>query len=74
MTREEFGIKLGQTLRTYRDAAGLSLADVANKIGTSRAAIHDYEHGRKEPSAWVLSRLCPALGMDRERIGDILGG
>ena len=62
--RQSFRLSLGRKLRTARESLGVSLADIAGLVGTSRAAIHDYEQGHKEPSAWVLSRLLPALKID----------
>lgn len=62
MDREQFRSELGRRIKSAREHSKLSLAQVAEQIGTSRAAIHDYEMGKKEPSAWVLSRLAPVLG------------
>ncbi|PZE36949.1 helix-turn-helix transcriptional regulator [Curtobacterium sp. MCPF17_031] len=50
-------------LRNARQAAGLSVSDLAAKSGTSRSAISDYEHGQKVPRLDTANRILGALGM-----------
>lgn len=52
----------GATLRTAREQAGLSVAELARKAGTSRAAISQIEKGEREPSVATLTRLLGACG------------
>lgn len=50
-------------LRNAREAAGLSVSDLAAKSGTSRSAISDYEQGQKVPRLDTANRILGALGM-----------
>jgi transcriptional regulator with XRE-family HTH domain len=49
-------------LRTARDRAGLTQAELAARAGTSQATLSAYEHGRKQPSVRTLDRLLAATG------------
>lgn len=49
-------------LRSARQRAGLSLRALADRAGTSHAAISAYEQGRKQPSAAVFLRILEACG------------
>ncbi|MDU0366875.1 helix-turn-helix transcriptional regulator [Microbacterium sp. KSW4-17] len=53
----------GELLRSSRAEAGLSADDLAVRAGTSRAAIADYEAGRKSPRVDTAERIMNALGM-----------
>jgi transcriptional regulator with XRE-family HTH domain len=46
------------TIRTAREAAGLSKRELARRAGTSPAAIVAYESGDREPSLPTLTRIC----------------
>ncbi|MGK3110387.1 helix-turn-helix domain-containing protein [Streptomyces sp. WAC05858] len=52
----------GQRLREARTAAGLSKEALALRVGRSFYSIHEYEHGRVQPSIAVLVALSDALG------------
>ena len=49
-------------LREARQRAGLSLAALARRSGTSRTTLSSYEHGRKVPTAATLQRVLSAAG------------
>ncbi|HEX9645004.1 MAG TPA: helix-turn-helix transcriptional regulator [Acidimicrobiia bacterium] len=51
-------------LRTARDRAGLSQADVAKQAGVTQQAISAYETGRREPTLPTLQRLLAAAGFE----------
>lgn len=50
-------------LREAREARGLSLDELAERIGTSRQLVHHYEHGKVTPRAETFVRLCAALNV-----------
>jgi transcriptional regulator with XRE-family HTH domain len=52
----------GATLRSAREAAGLSQGDLARRAGTSQATVSAYESGGKQPSVATFSRLLAAAG------------
>jgi len=49
-------------LRTARDRAGLTQAELASRVGTSQATISAYEGGHKQPSVATFNRLLAATG------------
>jgi len=51
-------------LAGLRRRAGLSQADLAERIGTSQPAISLYESGEREPTLKVMRALAEALGVD----------
>lgn len=53
----------GELLRSSRAEAGLSADVLAARAGTSRAAIADYEAGRKSPRVDTAERIMNAMGM-----------
>lgn len=49
-------------IKTRRSQLRLSLDDVANRIGSSKAHIWELENGRsKNPTIWMILGLCEAL-------------
>jgi transcriptional regulator with XRE-family HTH domain len=51
-------------IRSARQRAGLTQADLARRARTSAPAISAYEHGTKQPRADVLLRLLRAAGVE----------
>src|SRR5207249_11126091 len=55
---------LGRTVRTAREQLDLTQAELAERVGVSRAAIAEIEAGRiRQPRAAVFARLSAALGI-----------
>ena len=52
---------VGARIRERREALGLSLADVAAKLGIGRQNIHRYEAGARLPTLEALYPLADAL-------------
>lgn len=61
---------LGNKLRNLRVKAGLTQAQLADKLNISASTIGMYEQGRREPDNRTLSKLCLELGTS----GDYLLG
>ena len=55
--------RIAQCLRAARDAAGLSLAALAERSGVSRSNISLIERGESSATATVLDKLSAALGI-----------
>src|SRR5207245_6997291 len=55
-------MKLGLELAARRQAAGLTQAELARRMGTTQAAISRMEGGRVLPSLLVLERFAQATG------------
>ncbi len=49
-------------MRSSRQAAGLTQAELARRVGTRQSAISAYEHGKREPSVSTLARIVHATG------------
>lgn len=61
---------LGERLRHYRLAAGLTLSEVARRSGVSRSYLHQLEAGTSAPTVDRAARLAEALGIP---LADVLG-
>jgi transcriptional regulator with XRE-family HTH domain len=55
---------ISDQLRTRRKALGLSLADVARRVGTSPATLSRYENGWSRFGTYTLQKLARALDCD----------
>src|SRR5436189_134393 len=63
--------QIGERVRGLRAARSLSLDDLAEKSGVSRAMLSRIERGESSPTAQLLNRVCAGLGGTLERvIGD----
>lgn len=51
----------GQTLRQYRENAGLTQVELAGKIAASLSAVKKLEHGDRIPSLRTVLVLCRGL-------------
>ena len=57
----ELAIRVGEQIRAARDAAGLSQRDLAERMGTSQAAIARLEAGGVGATLTTLQRAAAAL-------------
>jgi transcriptional regulator with XRE-family HTH domain len=57
-------IKLGERVRIVRQNKGLSLQDVADKIGKDRQSIQRLEKGGFNPSYIYLLEICKGLDVE----------
>lgn len=55
-------LQIGAAIRKQRDAMGMTVAQLAKRVGVSRNTITNYESGKTEPSASDLVRLAETLG------------
>lgn len=60
--RAEFARALGSRIRAARLSIGRSYTEITTATGIDRGTLTRIEKGEREPSAWLLSRLAPALG------------
>lgn len=56
------GSSTGSIIRTAREQAGISQAELARRVGVARSVMNVYEHGRREPGADVLIHILAATG------------
>ena len=59
--RGDYARVFGAHLRELRAAAGLSQRELAARVGTSSAAISNFESGNNAPTLGTLVRLADAL-------------
>lgn len=66
MTQDEkrYYIDIGKRLRNARNEAELSLAQVGEKIGVSRAVISKIELGNQTIGLYQYQKICEALGLE----------
>ena len=58
--------RLGSRLREVRSAAGLTQAELADKVGVSRKTVNTVENGVFVPSTTLALSLARALGVTVE--------
>lgn len=52
---------IGDNIRRYRHAAGLSQAELAEIIGKTRSAVSQYESNTTTPYMYVIEKIADAL-------------
>src|SRR3954447_14798215 len=60
---DELSPALASSVQAARAARGLSVGELAERSGVSRAMIGKIERGEAQPTAALLGRLSAALGM-----------
>ena len=61
-------LQIASAVRTARDARGLSVAELAQRSGVSRAMIGKIERGETQPTAQLLARLAAACDLTLSRL------
>lgn len=60
---DEIDVRIRSNLRARREAKGLSLGQLADRAGVSKAMIAKVESGASSPTAAWLGRICAGLGV-----------
>jgi transcriptional regulator with XRE-family HTH domain len=63
-------MSFGGHLRTLREQAGLSRAELARRAGVPVSTLRHWEHDRGFPGVPALLRLAEALGVSAERLAE----
>ena len=50
-------------LRNYREAAGLTQLQVAERLGITKSTYCNYESGKREPDVAKIKKIAKALGI-----------
>ena len=61
-----YGMNVSSVLQKTRQRAGLTQADLAQRVGTTQSAISRLENGRVRPSIETIERLAKACGATLE--------
>ena len=56
---------IGENIKRYRENLGLSMNQLAKRIGKSRSAISQYENGEIMPRMGTIEDLARALGVSK---------
>lgn len=56
-------MEFSENLRMLRDKSGMSQAELAEKLGVTRALIAQYETGAKSPNVILANRIAKLLGV-----------
>src|ERR1700757_5548457 len=60
--------KLGEFLKTRREALGLTQRSLAQKIGVEASHVAFIESGRRKPSLNLVARMADTLRVDRQEL------
>ena len=71
---DEVSLRVGRTVKQQRNAAGLSLRELAARSGISSSMISDIERGTKSPTVTTVVRLAQALGVSAAVLIDDVAG
>ncbi len=71
---EDYQKIIGERIRTYRKAAGMSQNDLAQKVGMHYAYIGQVERGEKNMTIKTLCKISEALGIPPENLISGVGG
>jgi transcriptional regulator with XRE-family HTH domain len=67
---DEVSLRTGRAVKQRREAAGLSLRELAARSGISSSMISDIERGTKSPTVVTVVRLAQALGVSAAALID----
>lgn len=57
---------VSKNMRLYRDSAGLTQSEVAEKLGTTQNQISRYESGARVPDVYFIIQYARAVGCPTE--------
>jgi transcriptional regulator with XRE-family HTH domain len=60
--------QLGETVKSNREALGLTQRSLAQKLGVEPSHVAFIESGRRKPSLKLLAPLADILGLDRQNL------
>jgi transcriptional regulator with XRE-family HTH domain len=61
---DNFDVHLGSWLKQKRNDKGMTLQEVADRMGVTRTAVHCWETGKRSMYASTLMDYCNVLGAD----------
>lgn len=59
---------VGSRIKREREAAGLTQAELANRIGTASSMIGQWENNNRNPKSAVLEKIAAALNISIDRL------
>jgi transcriptional regulator with XRE-family HTH domain len=70
-TDEALLLALGERIRSLRNARGMSLQDLAYKVGMEKSNLSVIENGRSNPQLLTYAKLAAALGVTLSELTQI---
>lgn len=58
-----FPVVLGAAVRRARQARGLTIQELADRVGIGKSTLSRYERGERPMNTYVLVRICRVLGV-----------
>lgn len=55
--------EIGNRIRKYREACGISQVQLAQKLGVSNSRVSNWEQGINRPDADIIADICRALNV-----------
>lgn len=68
MAVSELDVLLGKRMKELRERSGLSLSEVASRLGMSKSSIHAYEKGKARLYWDTMIHLCRIYGVSYDDI------
>ena len=65
---DDFDVRLGMLLREEREKKGITLQEIADKIGVTKTTVSRWELGTRSMYASSLKDYCKACGIDINEI------
>lgn len=70
----QFDVKLGETMRKFRERKGATIIDVADALNVSKVSVHYWESGKRQINASTLKEYCAYLGIKVQTLFDEMDG
>jgi len=66
-------LTIGERIKALRDKLGITQAEFAEKLGTARNTIANYEIGRREPMEATIKSICREFNVNYDWLKDGTG-
>lgn len=71
---KQFDKELGEVMRRNREAKGITLLQVAERLRVSEVSVHYWETGKRQINASTLKEYCAVLGVKVQALFDEMDG
>ena len=65
---EKIDIRIGSWLADQRKKRGLTMQEVADRLGVTKTAVHYWESGKRSMYARHVLDYCDAIGIDADEL------
>lgn len=64
-------MRLGYVIRSARELQGMSVQELADRLGVGRSTVYAWQDGKQEPGLLMLGPLCDALGVSPDLFAEL---